>query len=69
LFGTDELGRDVCSRIIYGARVSLKVGFLAMGIAIFTGTLLGAIAGYYGKWVDTIIMRIVDVMLAFLHYF
>jgi len=65
LFGTDELGRDVCSRIIYGARVSLKVGFLAMGIAIFTGTLLGAIAGYYGKWVDTIIMRIVDVMLAF----
>ncbi|HQA04524.1 MAG TPA: ABC transporter permease [Thermodesulfovibrio thiophilus] len=65
LFGTDELGRDVCSRIIYGARVSLKVGFLAMGIAIFIGTLLGAIAGYYGKWVDTIIMRIVDVMLAF----
>ncbi|HHW19726.1 oligopeptide ABC transporter permease [Thermodesulfovibrio thiophilus] len=65
LFGTDELGRDVCSRVIYGARVSLKVGFLAMGIAIFIGTLLGAIAGYYGKWVDTIIMRIVDVMLAF----
>ena len=65
LFGTDELGRDVCSRIIYGARVSLKVGFLAMGIAIFTGTLLGAIAGYYGKWVDTIIMRIVDVIIAF----
>ncbi len=65
LFGTDELGRDVFSRIIYGARVSLKVGFLAMGIAIFTGTILGAIAGYYGGWIDTLIMRVVDVMLAF----
>lgn len=65
LFGTDELGRDVLSRIIYGARVSLKVGFLAMGIAILTGTLFGAIAGYYGGFIDTIIMRLVDVMLAF----
>lgn len=65
LFGTDELGRDVLSRIIYGARVSLKVGFLAMGIAIFTGTVLGAIAGYYGGFIDTFIMRLVDVLLAF----
>lgn len=64
-FGTDELGRDVLSRIIYGARVSIKVGFLAMGIAIVTGTLLGAVAGYYGGFIDTMIMRFVDVMLAF----
>jgi peptide/nickel transport system permease protein len=65
ILGTDELGRDVLSRIIYGARVSLKVGFIAMGIAILTGTVLGLIAGYYGGFIDTIIMRFVDVMLAF----
>lgn len=65
LLGTDELGRDLLSRIIYGAKVSLKVGFLAMGIAIVTGTLLGSLAGYYGGWLDNIIMRVVDVMLAF----
>ena len=64
-FGSDQLGRDQLSRIIYGARVSLLVGFVATGLAIGVGTLLGALAGYAGKWTDMGIMRFADVFLAF----
>lgn len=63
--GTDELGRDILSRIIFGAQVSLKVGFLAVGIAVTCGIVLGAVAGYYGRWIDNLIMRFMDIMLAF----
>lgn len=65
LFGTDELGRDVLARMIWGSRVSLKVGFVAVGIAISIGVLIGAAAGFYGGSVDSVLMRFVDVMLAF----
>jgi peptide/nickel transport system permease protein len=65
LLGTDTLGRDVLSRIIFGARVSLLVGFVAVGIATVIGVLVGALAGYYGGWLDQVLMRLVDLMLCF----
>src|SRR5258706_4120602 len=65
LLGLDDLGRDVLSRIVWGARVSLRVGFSVVILASLIGVALGAISGYYGGWFQTIIMRITDIFLAF----
>jgi len=62
--GTDLLGRDVLSRLIYGARISLSIGIIAVGIAMLVGLAIGAMAGFYGGWVDAVLMRLVDTMLS-----
>lgn len=64
-FGTDDSGRDMFSRILYGARISMTIGIFSVLGSLVVGTLLGLIAGFYGKWIDTLISRIFDVMLAF----
>ncbi|MFC1694014.1 ABC transporter permease [Candidatus Latescibacterota bacterium] len=63
-FGTDSLGRDIFSRVVYGTQISLKVGILAMTISLVIGTVFGALAGYFGGITDTVIMRITDVFMA-----
>src|SRR5438270_9542971 len=63
--GTDIQGRDIWSRLVYGARVSLTVGLVSQGIALFLGVSMGLLAGFYGRWVDEVVMRLADVTLAF----
>ena len=64
-FGTDDLGRDLATRILYGGRVSLAIGLLAVTVAVSIGTLVGVLAGYYGRWIDSLLMRFVDMMYSF----
>jgi ABC-type dipeptide/oligopeptide/nickel transport system permease subunit len=65
ILGTDDLGRDVLSRIIYGARISLVIGIVSVSISLFFGLLIGTLSGYFGGWFDRIVMRLIDIMLAF----
>lgn len=63
-FGTDDLGRDIFSRIIYGGRYSLRLGIMTVGVSLFFGLIIGSVAGYFGGWVDNIIMRLLDIQHA-----
>jgi peptide/nickel transport system permease protein len=63
--GTDELGRDLLTRILYGGRVSLSIGVMAMALAVFVGATIGGLSGFYGGWIDNILMRFTDMMLSF----
>lgn len=64
-FGTDQLGRDILSRVIYGARTSLPLAVLLVALAVVIGGVVGAVAGYFGGWVDSVLMRVVDIVFAF----
>lgn len=65
LMGTDDLGRDVFTRVLYGARTSLRVGVVAVGIALIFGSIIGFTAGFFGRWWDSLVMRVMDVVLSF----